>query len=60
VLASDSVEGQRYLLPKRIGIDIVGIQTGWNHSGQYLLFLLERGEERVLKIILPTEEIKAL
>lgn len=55
--ARDSIEGQRYILPARLG-GVVGIQYGWNHSREYLLFLLEHGKERIIKIVMPNEEIK--
>jgi hypothetical protein len=56
--ARESIEGQRYVLPERIGKNVIGIQYGWNYSKEYILFLLERGEERIIKTIMPQEEIK--
>jgi len=58
--AKDSAEGQRYILPDRIGNNVIGIQYGWNHNKEYILFLLERGKERIIKIVMPQEEIKSV
>lgn len=60
IKASDSLEGQRYILPDRLGNNVVGIHNGWNHNKDYVLFLLERGKERVIKVVLPNEEVEAV
>lgn len=56
--ALDALEGQRYVLPARLGNNVVGIHNGWNHNKEYVLFLLERGKERVIKVVLPNEEVE--
>jgi len=58
MLAKDSVEGQRYVLPARIGVNVVGIHSGWNYNKQYILFLLEHGERRVMRCIMPEEVLE--
>lgn len=56
--AREALEGQRYILPDRLGNNVVGIHNGWNHNKEYVLFLLEKGKERVIKIVLPGEELE--
>lgn len=56
--AADALEGQRYILPGRLGNNVVGIHNGWNHNKEYVLFLLERGKERIVKIVMPNEELE--
>lgn len=58
--ANESQEGQRYVMPRRFGERIVGISYGWNYRKEWLLFLLEKGEDRIIKTVMPNEEIRVI
>lgn len=58
--AADTLEGQVYILPERFGNNVSAIQNGWNYNKEYLLFLLERGKERIIKVVMPNEEVDSV
>lgn len=57
MLAKDTHEGQLYILPDRLDSEIA-MQCGWNNSGLFLLFLINSGKKRIIKTVLPNEEVR--